>query len=315
MPIETMSSLSRWIYALKIQSWPKLLVPFLLGQGLGATAGGTVSGEGFLTGLGFTVGLLVFIVLLNDWADREVDRIKREMFPDGCSPKTIPDGILPANYLLLGAMGSGALALGFASLGDFLRNLPYLVPAGLLCLLIFVAYSLPPIRLNYRGGGEFLEMLGVGLALPLFNSYAQSGRWLSPDAGQILPTFLLLALASAVASGLSDEESDRRGGKHTLVLRVGNPAARKLIEILTAGVIVLWLIAALTGTAGISRWLFLFNAVLAGWYWREMRRISPAAVTNAFKAQGLYKNALHRAIWLPVTIFALYLLLSAGWGG
>ena len=315
MSIETMSPLSRWVYALKISSWPKLLVPFLLGQGLGASAVGELSGWGLLTGLGFTVGLLVFIVLLNDWADQEVDRIKRDMFPDGCSPKTIPDGILAANDLLLAAMAFGALALGFASLGDFLHNRPYLVPAGLLCLLIFVAYSLPPLRLNYRGGGEFLEMLGVGLALPLFNSYAQSGQWLSSAAGQILPAFLLLSLASAVASGLSDEESDRRGGKHTLVLRFGNPAARKLIELLASGAIVLWLIAALIGTVEIPRWLFLFNAALGGWYWREMHRISSAAVTNAFRAQGQYKSALHRAIWLPVTIFAIYLLLRAGWGG
>lgn len=315
MSIETMPPLSRWIYAVKMNSWPKLLVPFLLGQGLGAAAGGAVSGEGFLSGLGFTLGLLGFIVLLNDWADREVDRIKREMFPDGCSPKTIPDGILPAHHLLLAAMGSGALALGFASLGDVLLNRPYLVPAGLLCLLIFVAYSLPPLRLNYRGGGEFLEMLGVGLILPLFNLYAQSDQWRSPATGQILPAFLLLSLASAVASGLSDEESDRRGGKRTLVLRFGNPAARKLIEALAAGAILLWLISALTGTAEIFCWLFLFNAALAGWYWRKMRRISPAAVTNAFRAQGRYKNALHRAIWLPVTIFAVYLLLRAGWNG
>lgn len=315
MAIEIISPLSRWIYALKIKSWPKLLVPFLLGQGLGATAVGAIFWTGLLIGLGFTLGLLGFIVLLNDWADQEVDRLKREMFPEGCSPKTIPDNILSANYLLLAAMGSGALALGFASLGDFLRGLPYLVPFGLLCLLIFVAYSLPPLRLNYRGGGEFLEMFGVGLALPLFNLYIQSGRWFPPAAAQLLPAYLLLSLASAVASGLSDEESDRRGGKRTLVLRVGNPAARTLIEMLVAGSILLWLIAALGGSGEIPRGLFFFNAALAGWYWREMRRLSPAALTNAFPAQGRYKSALHRAIWLPVTIFALYLLLQAGWGG
>ena len=42
-------------------------------------------------------------------------------------------------------------------------------------MFVFVAYTLPPLRLNYRGGGELLEMLGVGLALPLYNVYLQAG--------------------------------------------------------------------------------------------------------------------------------------------
>ncbi|MEB3327874.1 MAG: hypothetical protein VKQ33_01435 [Candidatus Sericytochromatia bacterium] len=53
----------------------------------------------------------MFIVPLDDWADARVDRLKREMFPTGCSPKTIPDGVLPAPGAG-GEAGGGACRAG-----------------------------------------------------------------------------------------------------------------------------------------------------------------------------------------------------------
>ena len=67
----------RWVYAAKPASWPKLLVPSLLGQGLGVAATGHLDVAALLLGLVFSVFDLLFIVFLNDWGDRDVDRIKR----------------------------------------------------------------------------------------------------------------------------------------------------------------------------------------------------------------------------------------------
>ncbi len=169
----------RWVHAAKPDSWGKLLVPFVLGQAMGlgpALEGAGVSIVAVLLGLAFVVLDLLFIVFLNDWGDREVDAIKRRMFPDGCSPKTIPDGILSARALLLAGLGAGALALLVAALASSLLDRPLLVPAALGALAIFVAYTLPPLRLNYRGGGELCEMLGVGVVLPWIEAYLQGGR-------------------------------------------------------------------------------------------------------------------------------------------
>src|SRR5689334_4070582 len=76
--------------ALKPGSWPKLLVPMVLGQTLGAAEAGRLSLGGLATGVAFTAADAVFIVLSNDWADREVDALKRRLFPSAGSPKTIP---------------------------------------------------------------------------------------------------------------------------------------------------------------------------------------------------------------------------------
>ena len=57
----------RWLYALKPASWPKLLVPMLLGQLAGFATSGSFHAAAFVAGALFSVLLLVFIVLLNDW--------------------------------------------------------------------------------------------------------------------------------------------------------------------------------------------------------------------------------------------------------
>ena len=100
---------ARIAFALKPASWPKLLVPMLLGQALGIASSGRFSPLGLLAGGLFTLLDLGFIVLLNDWGDAPVDRLKRAMFP-GSSRKTIPDGVLPSRVLLVAGVACGGAA-------------------------------------------------------------------------------------------------------------------------------------------------------------------------------------------------------------
>ena len=304
-----LSTAARWRYALKPASWPKLLVPTLLGQVLGILAAGAFSWPALLLGIVFTLLNGTFIVLLNDWGDREVDAIKRRMFPDGCSPKTIPDGILPARALLLVGAGAGlaSVLLAFA-LGEWIDR-PWLGLLGAACALTFVAYSLPPIALNYRGGGEVLEALGVGLLLPLFHAYAQAGVFWAAQ-WWLLAGFVALSLASALASGLSDEVSDRAGGKRTLATMAGNTLTRRGTEASVLLGVGLWLLVAVWMSA-IAPWAMVPALVAVLVCFICMMRISPRAITGAFKAQGEYKQWLHRAIWFGALLLAAGLLLAA----
>jgi 4-hydroxybenzoate polyprenyltransferase len=74
-------TLSRVIYALKPKSWPKLLVACVFGQVLGVVAAGRFDPVMCVLGFAFTLFDLAFVVLLNDFGDREVDALKRRMFP------------------------------------------------------------------------------------------------------------------------------------------------------------------------------------------------------------------------------------------
>ncbi|WP_437734362.1 prenyltransferase [Sorangium sp. So ce1335] len=317
MRVESMSPGARWRYALKPASWPKVLVPALCGQAVGAAVAGRIDAGALAFGALWTVADVAFIVLLNDWGDREVDAIKRRMFPDGCSPKTIPDGILPARALLLAGLGAGAAALLVAWGAGVALDRPLLLPLTALALLVFGAYTLPPLRLNYRGGGELLEMAGVGGVLPLLHAYAQCGAWAPPWLAALLPGLLLCALASALASGLSDEQSDRAGGKRTVATLLGNAATRRAAEALLGLGAALWPAASLLGGAAPPPWSVAPAASIALYFRARGVRKSPAAVTNAFAAQAAYKRELHRAIWWGTAALAAAVLaagLRAGGG-
>ncbi|NNE16975.1 MAG: prenyltransferase [Myxococcales bacterium] len=306
------SAFARWLYALKPASWPKLFVPALFGQLIGATQSAALDLRALGWGLGFTVLGIGFIVLLNDWGDREVDAIKRRMFPDGCSPKTIPDGILDARAVGVAGLFFGGATLLVAAGAELALRRPLAFEAGLLSMLVFVAYTLPPLRLNYRGGGELLEMFGVGMALPLYNAYLQSGA-LTSSVWLWVAGFSLLSLGSGVASGLSDEESDRAGGKRTFASVFGNSIARRLTEACVLLGAAVWLGASLAKPQWLPLWSVAPAVAIVVWNFAAMRKVSNDAVTNAFPAQSQYKRFLHRAIWHSTLVAALILWLRLGW--
>ncbi len=279
---------------------------------IGATESAGLDERAVGWGLGFTVLGLGFIVLLNDWGDREVDAIKRRMFPDGCSPKTIPDGILDARVVGLAGLFLGGATLLVAAGAELALRRPLAFEAGLFSMLVFVAYTLPPVRLNYRGGGELLEMFGVGMALPLYNAYLQSGA-LTPSVWLWVAGFSLLSLGSGVASGLSDEESDRVGGKRTFASVFGNTAARRLTETCVFLGAAAWLGASLAKPEWLPLWAVAPAVAIVVWNFVAMRKVSNDAVTNAFPAQSQYKRFLHRAIWHSTTVAALILWLRLVW--
>lgn len=310
MSIETWDTRQRWLYAIKPGSWPKLLMPMLLGQSLGIYVAGEVNLWAVLLGVLFTVFDGLFIVLMNDWGDQGVDRIKRKMFPDGCSPKTIPDGILPAGQIFAAGALAAVLAAVVAFGGELVLDRPNLGVAGVLCLGLFAAYTLPPIKLNYRGGGELLEALGVGVALPWINAYMQSGELFAPSYELLLGSFAL-ALASALASGLSDEESDRAGGKRTFTTIFGNEAVKRATELSLRVGWVVWIVAAVRTDVQVIG--VAMAAGVVAYYAAQVRAEHPNAVTNAFADLKRYKMHLHHAIWygtfaLSAALLAQYLI-------
>jgi 1,4-dihydroxy-2-naphthoate octaprenyltransferase len=84
------------------------------------------------------------------------------------------------------------------------------------------------VRLSYRGGGELLQMVGVGVILPVFGYYIQSGSlavFPCPYVAALLP----LQLACAFSTTLPDEPSDRAGGKKTIAVLQGGGRAKAVV--------------------------------------------------------------------------------------
>lgn len=301
-PAEVLVSLAdaprmrRWLHAVKPASWPKLFAPAILGQAIGFADGGRFSVLALLAGLAFTALDAAAIVLLNDWGDREVDAIKRKRWPESGSPKTIPDGILPAGDVLFGGLFAGVLLLALAFRAGPPLGRPAFGAMAVVSLVFVALYTFQPVRLNYRGGGELLEAAGVGVILPAIHAYLQSGQIASARVIALAPGLFALALSSAVASGLSDEDSDRLGGKRTFTTMFGNAASRAAVHgCLIAGALALLVGAAATRGATLGAAVPAALVLLASA--RPLLAASPSAITRAWSAQSVYKGVLHRALW------------------
>jgi 1,4-dihydroxy-2-naphthoate octaprenyltransferase/chlorophyll synthase len=145
--------------------------------------------------------------------------------------------------------------------------------------------------------------------LPVANAYLQSGQIASPRVLAFVPALLFLAASSAIASGLSDEESDREGGKRTFVTWLGNATARRLLETCVGiGFALLALSPALPG--GPSVWVIVPALAVLAWHGRRLPALGEAARTSCFREQAAYKDALHRGLWGAQLALAVMLLVG-----
>lgn len=236
-----LSSRDRWLVALKLTRWPTWLTSAGLGQAIGVAVDGRVSWMGLVLGTVFVVLFAACVALLNDWCDQSIDGLQRRLFPEATVARPIPDRMLEPLSVLYAGVGCGFAAIGFAVIAELALDRPGLVVGALVALALFGAYSFPPIRLNYRGGGEVLVMVGIGFGLPWWQAYCQSGA-AKPGGLVLLPAFALLALAEAIGSGLAHESSDRLGGKTTFVTEYGGLAVRQAIDGLVLGAMITWAI-------------------------------------------------------------------------
>ncbi len=263
-----------------------------------------------IASFGYAFFGVLFILFINDWADQDVDALRRRVLPQS-SPKTIADGVLPAATVLRFGLLSLTLSLASAVWAGGLREQWSVTLLGVFGTALFSVYSLPPFRINDRGGGELLEALGVALVLPVFALHAQlSSAALRTALAQpwcwgFLLGFFLLALAAAIASGLGDEHSDRLGGKRTWVVLVGNRKARRSIELLVALTAALWL------TLGITmQWTLAFGGVVALMAVVLLVRRSEGAARHDAPNLATYKDALRSALGRSIAVYCLALLFG-----
>ena len=106
-------------------------------------------------------------------------------------------------------------------------------------------YSLAPLRISYRGGGEFLVLQAYSFSLVWAGYFVQAGPMHS-----LLPWMLSLPIAFSMFSLITitqfpDLQADRKAGKRSLVILIGEKhalavvAAAVIFSVLSA----VWIIA------------------------------------------------------------------------
>ncbi len=234
--------MNRWIVALKFNSLPKIILPLLVGMAVASIGMEEVPWLNVALLLLYGFSLQNFIVLMNDVGDADADEHHMKHFPHLIDERMIPAGKITLKEMKTAGRFAAFGVLAVGAVATFALGLKWALLACAASLPLLGLYTFPPIKLNYRGGGEILEALGVGLYLPLIAGYIYSGSSHLPSYLSITP-LLPLAFASALSSGLKHQPADKETGKKTFAVLFGLMSTKRGIVYctLTALLMVGWL--------------------------------------------------------------------------
>lgn len=211
-----------WIQAARPVAHINIVVPLLLGQTAAWHLTGRFSWPWLAAALLWGVFDHLFVIFSNDFADREGDSGQRTRLSGGSG--VIPEGKLSPHQIERAAQAA-AIALLLYSCALWFLGRTWTPFYALAALLLMWLYSFAPVRLSYRGGGEVLQGIGVGIGLPSFGYYMQDGGVLAP--GWVIWPAMLLGICSNVLTALPDVEDDSRAKKRTWPVRHGMNSARR----------------------------------------------------------------------------------------
>ncbi|MGY8824767.1 MAG: prenyltransferase [Candidatus Latescibacterota bacterium] len=223
-----MHTLRTWLRATRPTAAINLLLPLALGQALAHQATGMFSMLSCLFLLLYGFAMQLYIVFLNDWADQRADELNDTPTIFSGGSRVLVEKCLPPRALLYAGLGAALSIIALGLFCIFFFGRPWALVLFATGLALLWAYSLPPLRLNYRGGGELLQALGVGLVLPIVGFYVQSGHFpatTSSPLTSLLSAYLYLQLCAAIAFAVPDEDADRRAGKRTVATLFGTKKA------------------------------------------------------------------------------------------
>jgi len=220
-----------WLQAARPLAHANIAPPILVGIALAAAHGVTL--DPWLAALAFGFGVLdhLYIVFANDHADRAADALHEAPTVFSGGSRVIPEGVLDAGQLKRAAVGAG-VALALFSVGvAVVFDRPWLPALAAAALVLLHAYSYPPLKLSYRGFGEILQGLGVGLVLPLVGFYLQSGS-IAAAPWEAFAPLVMMAYVSNILTALPDVAADRAADKKTWPVRRGETRARRDVLVL-----------------------------------------------------------------------------------
>jgi 1,4-dihydroxy-2-naphthoate octaprenyltransferase len=212
--------------ALFLASRPKFLTasaaPVLVGSALGYAAAGAFSPILFILALLAIMALHAGANMANDYFDHLSgnDWANQNPTPFSGGSRFIQQGILSPKSVLLASL----LALIVASvLGLFIVLITeslFILVLGITGLLGGFFYTAPPVRLGYRGVGEFVIAFLFGL-LPVYGSYYLQTRAI--DQLALLPACIvgILIFLVILVNEFADIKADAAVNKKTLIVCCG----------------------------------------------------------------------------------------------
>ncbi|MDC0336024.1 prenyltransferase [Pseudodesulfovibrio sp.] len=256
-----------WLKAARIPSQSYIFLPLLLGETISFNQGYPFSVLSFSLVHLFGVAIQLYIVFANDYADQNTDRRNVTFTPFSGGSRVLVDGDLKPVDLLKASrlMAASSVVVGGILSVQSRSPLPLLL--AVFAVILLWMYSYPPVKLSYRGGGELLQMIGVGIVLPLMGYSALTGS-ITSFPWEVLLVVLPTQLACAIGTAVPDEPSDRIDHKRTVPVLLGTTVARVVVAALHF--VTVLQIAWITSMSPSNAPYFISIAILALSVWGQL---------------------------------------------
>ncbi len=188
-------------------------------------------------GLAFLIGLLIHLVtaFVNDVADIRSDEVNPSRTPFSGGSGVVVAGLLSRSDLIKGALFAAFLTIVLTAVMIFELRVHWGIAlfAGW-GIISGTGYSLPPLKLSYRGGGEFLVLVTYSVALVWAGYFVQAGPGHSPLIW-VLGTPIGFAVFSLITiTQFPDLDADQKARKRSLVILFG---VKKTLRIVSLAVV------------------------------------------------------------------------------
>ena len=218
-----------WLKAMRLQFYPMTWLAYTSGALAAATLTDGFNGAAFWWGLLCLFFIEAATVLANEHYDFESDRQNRNHGPFTGGSRVLVAGALSFREVRRGIAAALALALLsalwlLASAGAGAAIL--LLLGGIIALAL--GYTVPPLKLSYRGLGELDVGLTHSAGAILCGFVFQGGSWTAVEPWALSLPLFLAVLPGITLSGVPDHDADRAAGKRTLAVRAGIRGASAL---------------------------------------------------------------------------------------
>ncbi|MCH7698052.1 MAG: 1,4-dihydroxy-2-naphthoate polyprenyltransferase [Chloroflexi bacterium] len=279
-----------WITAIRPLTLPAAVAPVLVGTAAAASIEDSFRLAIFIATLAAAILIQIGTNFANDVFDFEhgadtTDRLG--------PPRVTQSGLISPERVRL---GTGVAFGGAAAIGVYLivvGGWPILA-IGVLSILAGIAYTGGPWPLGYHGLGDVAVFAFFGMTAVIGTYYLQANAVSATVVVAAVPVGLLVT-AILVVNNLRDIETDRRAGKRTLAVRIGDRATRLQYMLLILGPYaltpVLWAMDAgawvLLACGSLPIALILVRAVLSGTTGRGLNDILKRTALLHFAFGGL----------------------------
>ena len=226
--------LAAWLTSFRLQFHPMAWMAYAIGAAGAWHATGHFSWLAFWLGLACLFFLELATVFTNDTFDFESDVRNRHYGPFTGGSRVLVDGSISFASMHLAVL----LALGlFAATGLVLATIVPAFPSLFLLAslgVLAIGYTVPPLKLCWRGLGEIDVGLTHSLGVILCGYAFQGGTWTNAWPWLVAVPLFFAILPAITLSGIPDYEADGAVGKGTIAVRLGPRAAVRLAQASTA---------------------------------------------------------------------------------